>query len=261
MFPFFRNLFKTSKCDYIPAEISPVFDKAPFLTPWYISDEKPIMFNNGKRIKWKYFEKIRGEYVGILTLRDSFNNLLGLVNAFNNIHPSSDGLYFVIWKTATYKETEEPNIKIDLYKISDFIPLKMSRKQMLDFNKTQKPYMFSKEPIASMEYAICSNLKEVQYSFPPEFKMFDSFIAVVDDKMLYGYDSWGSEGTTLMLEFSTQQDIIRHYPQDWFNKSNVDFGYQWITRAVRDNNGLIHGQGFRIGDFVLDDTGRELRDK
>jgi hypothetical protein len=49
------------------------------------------------------------------------------------------------------------------------------------------------------------------------------------------------------------------YPQDWFNSSNLDFGYQWVTRVVRNaETGRVHGEGFRIEPFVLDETLRQL---
>ena len=52
----------------------------------------------------------------------------------------------------------------------------------------------------------------------------------------------------------------RLYPQDWFNLSDADFGYEWVTRVVRNPlTGHIHGEGFRINPFVLDDTLRSLR--
>ena len=45
------------------------------------------------------------------------------------------------------------------------------------------------------------------------------------------------------------------YPQDWFNNGGLDYGYQGVTRVARDpESKRIHGEGFRIGPFVLDDT-------
>lgn len=52
----------------------------------------------------------------------------------------------------------------------------------------------------------------------------------------------------------------RLYPQDWFNCSDFDFGYQWVTRIARDTQtGFVHGEGFRIDPFILDDSLRNLR--
>ena len=49
------------------------------------------------------------------------------------------------------------------------------------------------------------------------------------------------------------------YPQDWFNAGGFDYGYEWVTRVARDpRTGKVHGDGIRIGPFVLDATLRHL---
>jgi hypothetical protein len=63
-----------------------------------------------------------------------------------------------------------------------------------------------------------------------------------------------------MLLIKPESGWVFNYPQDWFNKSNCDFDYQWITRAIRDpKTNLIHGQGIRLSDFVLDESNRQQR--
>jgi hypothetical protein len=63
---------------------------------------------------------------------------------------------------------------------------------------------------------------------------------------------------TSILLLKPSDDKIFFYPQDWFNKSDADFGYQWITRAIKNTEtGLIHGQGIRISNFILDETNRQ----
>ena len=65
-----------------------------------------------------------------------------------------------------------------------------------------------------------------------------------------------------MLSITPVTGEILNYPQDWFNKSGCDFGYQWITRAIKNpKTGLIHGEGIRLPDFVLDDTNRQCLSK
>jgi hypothetical protein len=52
---------------------------------------------------------------------------------------------------------------------------------------------------------------------------------------------------------------IEVYPQDWFNQAKLDYGYQWVTRVVREpSTGQIQGDGIRIDPFVLDATYRRL---
>jgi hypothetical protein len=236
---------------------NPLFDNAPYLTPWYVNEHNPTLIKDGKVLHWKFFEKIRGEYVGLFTLRNYNNALFGAVKGYNYIHPSSDNSMFMIWSRNIKSDPLNPCITIDLYDVNKLTPIITNRKKLLDFSKSKKPYFFSDKPIASMQYFIDTSIFETAFAFPEEFKIFNSFMAVIDYDGLY--DDNKEFGNTLMLEFNPKLDTIKHFPQDWFNKSNADFGYVWITRAIRDNNRLINGQGFRMSDFILDETGRELR--
>ena len=58
----------------------------------------------------------------------------------------------------------------------------------------------------------------------------------------------------------TAKGVIGVYPQDWFNRANLDYAYQWVTRVAREPaTGRIRGEGFRIDPFVLDASLRRLR--
>jgi hypothetical protein len=232
------------------------FDNAPYLTPWYVTENKPSLVKAGKILKWKYFEKIRGEYAGLFTLRDDSDKLLGLVNMYNYILPSPDNSKFIIWNRTANNDLN-PFITIQLHYVDKLMPLGLNRKDILDFSKSKDFYLFSDKPIATMTYFIDPLLKEDNFIFPEEFKIFNCFLAVCNIKGLYG--DLKEFGSTAILEFNPRLGTIKYFPQHWFNKSNADFGYEWITRAVRDRNGIIHGQGIRISDFILDDTGCELR--
>jgi hypothetical protein len=144
-----------------------------------------------------------------------------------------------------------------LYDTTQLSPLDKSDNSILDYHKSKKPFYFASNPVTTIKYFIEPSVKENNFSFPTEFKIFDPFLVAAEYEGLYG----GSQefGNTLLLEFSPRENRINCYPQDWFNKSNVDLGYQWITRAIRDSNGVIHGQGIRISDFILDDTGTQLK--
>ena len=62
-----------------------------------------------------------------------------------------------------------------------------------------------------------------------------------------------------LLVANPKRSFYRLYPQDWFNHSDVDFGYQWVTRVARDPvTKQVHGDGIRIAPFVLADSLRQL---
>ena len=92
-------------------------------------------------------------------------------------------------------------------------------------------------------------------SAPDEFKRLGSVLVIADVGSSAGYDA---PVHTAILDFDFQDDTVKSYPQDWFNKASLDFGYQWISRVWRDQEGRLCGDGIRIGEFRLDSTGRHV---
>lgn len=250
---FIKKLFSNQDSQIKPN----LFDKAPFLTPWYVQVNKPILTKDGHNFHWKYLDKVADEYVGLTTLRDNENNIMGFVNGYNYIHADTNKSKFLIWNRATKIDTLNPCVTMHLYDTDQLIPLDKSDNAILEYYKSKKLFHFGSNPMATIKYFIEPFISENTFSFPTELKIFEPFLLVAEYEGLY--DGSQELGNTVILEFEPRANIIRCYPQDWFNKSNVDLGYQWITRAVRDEKGFIHGQGIRISDFILDDTGTQLK--
>jgi hypothetical protein len=85
----------------------------------------------------------------------------------------------------------------------------------------------------------------------------------IDEILILAHTGWtsGADQTSVALFILRPRDhMLEIYPQDWFNHGKYDFGYQWITRVVRDPaNGRIVGDGIRIGAFELDRSNRQLK--
>lgn len=45
---------------------------------------------------------------------------------------------------------------------------------------------------------------------------------------------------------------------EWFNKGNIDFGYQWITRIEKISDDKYCGEGFRIDPFYMNNKGQRI---
>ena len=67
-------------------------------------------------------------------------------------------------------------------------------------------------------------------------------------------------GNTAIVILKPKINKIEIYPQDWFNRAkDIDFGYQWITRAERiEKTEKIIIQGIRLGNYELDSTYRQI---
>jgi len=233
---------------------STLFDNAPFLSPWYISENSPQLVADNQYLKWGYIEKIDDQYVGLITLKDKNERIYGFIDAYNYILPSVDKTKFLIWKRESDDEFSNTYLKFELYDLNKLISFDLKEITFEQIKLKKEGHFFKNEPIATAKYLINPKLKEDVFNFPDEFKVFESFMIVTNCKGLY--DDNSSFSNTLLLEMNAVTGIVGLFPQDWFNKSDSDFGYVWITRAIRGNDDLIYCQGIRMADFVLDKFGQ-----
>ncbi len=152
------------------------------------------------------------------------------------------------------------SIKIFYYECNKLQPIIERDKTISKMHRENCKIYFAVEPTAKVELAFNPREEVMKFYFPDEFKKFDEFILLTELENLYhNPDPKNSWHNTTMLLLKPESGWIFNYPQDWFNKSNCDFGYQWITRAIRNpQTNLIHGQGIRLSDFVLDKSNRQL---
>lgn len=235
------------------------FDKAPVLIPWYIDKYKPKLTVDNATLTWKFVKKIKDEYVGIVTLNDD-KDVLGLFNAYVYIQPSSTGEKFCVWERSNNVNARFPTLTLNLYLTKDLKPIKDSNDLILQLHADKKvSYFLNCHPKATISFQL-NDTESFKVDFPDDFKTFDEFITVSDIPNLYpkGKNEWCN---TALVVIKPKDNWVFIHPQDWFNQDEkIDFGYQWITRAVRntDNNAIL-GQGFRIDNFELDETNREIK--
>lgn len=92
-------------------------------------------------------------------------------------------------------------------------------------------------------------------SAPPVFAKFEETLALGH---FLPVNAKPGQPTQAIFAFNWLKAEVEVTPQDWFNKGDYDFEYQWITRVARLENGRIGGDGVRLGQFELDDTGRQI---
>lgn len=236
------------------------FDKAPFLSPWYFDKNKPKLVFDKRILTWKFVEKIKDEYAGIVTLNDG-KSVLGLFNAYVYIQPSLIGDRFCVWRRSSNENEGFPTLILNLYLTKDLKPFTDSNSSILHLLADKEhSYKLNCRPIATISFQVNGDKEAFKVEFPEEFQLFDEFITVLDIPGLYlnGKSEWNN---TALVEIKPKHNCVFIYPQDWFNQNEkIDFGYQWITRAVRNpNNNNILIQGIRINEFELDETNRQIK--
>ncbi len=94
--------------------------------------------------------------------------------------------------------------------------------------------------------------------FPKELQAIDELLILCNSSAISARND-GINANLALLVARPQQSSYQLFPQDWFNSSDLDFGYQWVTRVARDpQTGRVRGEGFRIAPFELDDTLRNV---
>lgn len=114
----------------------------------------------------------------------------------------------------------------------------------------QTPIALESVPFARCELDTTHADQILPAEFPKALQEVDEILILCDSSAI------SATGPNLaMMVAKPKNSTIQLYPQDWFNHSNADFGYEWVTRVARDpRTGRIHGDGIRIAAFVLDET-------
>lgn len=110
-------------------------------------------------------------------------------------------------------------------------------------------------PVTKQNYLAAFPPGITKISAPSELQALGGVLVIADVGSSAGYDA---PVHTAILDFDFRSQAVTSYPQDWFNKASLDFGYQWISRVWRDEKGRLCGEGVRIGEFRLDATGRHM---
>jgi hypothetical protein len=91
---------------------------------------------------------------------------------------------------------------------------------------------------------------------PQDYRQFEETLALAE----YHPGANGfNQSFRAIFVFDWVKGEVQVIPQEWFNHGAYDLGYQWIARVARMSNGVIVGEGVRLGSFELDETGRQVK--
>lgn len=236
-----------------------LFDNAPFLAPWYFSPEKPNLKIQSSLLKWDFIEMQNDEYLGIITLSKQ-KTIVGLVDTYTYIQPLSSGEEFCIWASSENKDGKVSQT-LEIYSTENLQEIDNPFKKMKDLRANNETYyQFNSTPKSKTTITLSPEQETISHNFPPEFKAYGEIILVLNIPELYKEKEKGWQNCALVsLKFN--EDKIETYPQDWFNQDEqIDFGYQWITRAFRcASTGSIFVEGIRLARYELDESNRKIK--
>jgi hypothetical protein len=221
--------------------------QAPGPSPWYYRQKPPFSSDAGPLI-WKQLPT-----EGSVGLVDEQGDYLLILGFYSYAMPLSQSR-ILVWYEAG--EPPQPMVGIEMFllEISEMSALE-KRTAEARIPRPQAPKLTFNGGLAA-SVTIPASLKTGlnRFVFPAPFK-------TLPEIMVLGSNS-SIPGTTMKRTIyclRPNEGDIEVLPQDWFNLGDFDFGYQWITKVVRDpQSGRIVGTGIRLKSFILDESGRRV---
>jgi len=228
------------------------FKDVPGPSPWYLGPEakRPAGF------KWSKAgdSRVTG---GITLLLGSQGPVLAL--DFYNYVMCIGTSSLLIWHQR--KDPKLPTQPIDLIVLDclKLRPLSGSTDEICSRLRDRKRMLlYDGPPIAEASVPTTIVCEPRRMEFPPPLNAIPEQLILCQSSAIDSQPD-GFKSNTAMAVIHPIHSTYELYPQDWFNNGGLDYGYQWITRLMRDpESQQIHGEGIRIDSFVLDNTLRQL---
>jgi len=225
-------------------------DEAPGPSPWYLAEGARLTAD------FAWFHP-KGED-GVTLLRRGSDAVLAL-DFQNYVLPLRSGR-ILIWHQLRADGLLSEPIRMWVLELAALRPLGIKAgnfRRAMDAGGT--PNLYRGEALAEASLQTTLVDVDIPHPFPKPIAELDELLLLCHSSAISAGDSWKQGDLALMVAHPKEQ-TLRLYPQDWYNNDpNMDYGYQWVTRAARDpQTGKVHGEGIRLGRFVLDASLRNL---
>jgi hypothetical protein len=235
-----------------------LFAGVPGPAPWYLRSDAPELHG----FTWvaagdaQSLKTLLVGPKGPVAILDAYTYTLALDRASLLVwfqrHPRSGPASQLPWPT--------PPVSLFILHPNELVPLKADPAECCATMQQDALALFVEDrPAAELFLSTVNASDELHADFPAELKSRDELLILCQSSGIEIPPESGACDLALLVA-RPKGRTYRLYPQDWFNTGGLDYGYQWVTRVVRNpRTGLVHGEGFRIDPFVLDDSLRGLR--
>jgi hypothetical protein len=178
--------------------------------------------------------------------------VLPMYSRFQFVEPGR----LLIWNQPYVDPSHHSPITVRLLDLASLRRLEGVDKWVATKPRHEHPYFDAAGLIAKAEISAGYPVGTHALELPPAFGELPEFFIVTGNSTLpTGLD----RSATCISVVSPAAGTTEVLPQDWFNNGGFDYGYQWLTSAVRDpvSRRLIV-RGIRLPDAILDETGRRI---
>ena len=227
---------------------------APGPAPWYIPVFPNLEPTSDAGLSWRR-ANLRHNPDECVVLLDSDKNLLVAVGIYSYAFVVNFET-LLLWRA--YEQGDAAlKISFHLLALPALKPIRDTAKASEQTQLRAAGIYYESTPIDLWTCSAAFSAGENIVLSPPSFQRCGEVLVLAD----LGKAASASPINIAVLAFDFGKQRVTCLPQDWFNESDADFGYQWITRVWRDQKGRLCGDGIRIDPFRLDGTGRQLDDR
>jgi hypothetical protein len=228
--------------------------RAPGPAPWYIPVFPNLEPTSDAGLSWRR-ANLRHNPDECVVLLDSDKNLLVVVGIYSYAFVVNFET-LLLWRA--YEQGDAAlKISFHLLALPALKPIRDTAKASEQTQLRAAGIYYESTPIDLWTCSAAFSEGENIVLSPPSFQRCGEVLVLAD----LGKAASASPINIAVLAFDFGKQRVTCLPQDWFNESNADFGYQWITRVWRDQKGRLCGDGIRIDPFRLDGTGRRRDDR
>lgn len=230
------------------AAVQALLKHAPGPSPWWCRD--PIGSAHGT-LSW---EKVSTS--GLNVLLDQQGNARLALPMYVWFQALADH-HLLLWWRPTRRQDDQGNKAITVQRIDlDRLQVLSDVAALKDARLKAPRFLLEDEFCATAQIDAALAPGSHNLTLPSAFDSVPEFIAVTDNPALES-PAGGAKCCLYVVNPATRR--VEVIPQDWFNAGDYDYGYQWITCAVRDpaSRHLVVG-GFRLPAQVLDERGRQV---
>ncbi len=230
-----------------------MFDGVPGPSPWYLADGQIILDG----FHWE--RPAQDSIAAGKTLLVGKHGPIAILGLQNFVKPIGNST-ILIWHQAATTGILTPPVHFLIVDLQQLTPLGKDLHVHYDLMKSREMHiLLGGSPSAAFNVETTVVNEALPLNFPLQVKGLGELLLFCDSSGIGISDGW-SKANRALIVVNFRSSTYRLYPQDWFNEGSYDFGYQWTTRAIRNlSTNEIHGEGIRIGSFVLDDSFRNLK--
>ena len=223
--------------------------QAPGPAPWYLEGELLKLASRHGALRWDQHGE--GGRTGLFTAQ---GDVLLVVRPYTYVLPL-EAPRILVWYQMDL--TPDAVVKTGVIRFQAFDLVRLTRDTKLPDEV--------RRPDGSVDHVVARGLELGSVDIPTHLGegrhdvQLPEFLKPLDELLLLFQGTEMTEMNRCIMEIRPRGGWLRIYPQDWFNQSDCDFGYQWPTRIARDPvTGRIFGEGIRLDGFVLDETNRQV---